>query len=138
MFSTSGFSIKIERLLSTCSPTCVLIYPDVLNIPRCIHDIPRCTHGIPPMYSLYLMHHDIPQCTHDIPQRPHGIPDILNTPPPRCTEHTLYRVIGAQKKVLRFRKGAVYIVTNPSRPTTMPAHFIFSDDLTRLFISFPN
>ena len=46
--------------------------PDVLMVSRCIHDINRCTHGIPPMYSWYP-------------------PDVLNTP--RCTEHTLYRVI---------------------------------------------
>ena len=42
MFSTSGFSIYIERLLS---PTCIMISPDVLNIPQCTHDIP--------MYSWY-------------------------------------------------------------------------------------
>ena len=46
MFSTSGFSIEIERFLPTCSPTCIMISPNVLNIPR-------CTHYIPPMYSLY-------------------------------------------------------------------------------------
>ena len=50
MFSTSEFSIEIERILSSCSPTCIMVSPDVLNIPRCTHDIPRCTHGIPPMY----------------------------------------------------------------------------------------
>ena len=33
MFSISGFSIEIERLLSTCCPTCIMISPDVLNIP---------------------------------------------------------------------------------------------------------
>ena len=50
MFSTLGFSIEIERILSCCSPTCIMIPSDVLNKPRCTHDIPRCTHGIPPMY----------------------------------------------------------------------------------------
>ena len=104
MFSTSKFSIEIERILSICSPTCIMIslrctehprcthgilphsswYPsDVLNIPRCTHNIPQCTH-------------DIPRCTEHPPP-----PDVLNTPPPpppdvpnipRCTEHTLYRV----------------------------------------------
>ena len=44
MFNTSEFSIEIERILSSCSPTCIMISPDVLNIPRCTHDIP-------PMYS---------------------------------------------------------------------------------------
>ena len=37
MFSTSGFSIEIERCLSTCSLTCIMISP-------------RCTEH-PPMYS---------------------------------------------------------------------------------------
>ena len=53
MFSTSGFSIEIERLLTTCSPTCIIISPDVLNIPRCTHDIPPMYHGITSMYSWY-------------------------------------------------------------------------------------
>ena len=81
MFSTSGFSIKIERFLPTCSPTCIMISPrctehppmyswyppDVLNIPRCTHDIPH-------------MHHDISRCTE------HPPPDVLMVSP-RCTEH---------------------------------------------------
>ena len=33
MFSTLGFSIEIERFLPTCSPTCIMISPNVLNIP---------------------------------------------------------------------------------------------------------
>ena len=37
MFSTSGFSIEIERILSSCSPTCIMISL-------------RCTEH-PPMYS---------------------------------------------------------------------------------------
>ena len=36
MFSTSEFSIEIERILSSCSPTCIMISL-------------RCTHDIPPM-----------------------------------------------------------------------------------------
>ena len=36
MFSTWGFSVEIERLLSTCSPTCIMISP-------------RCSEH-PPMY----------------------------------------------------------------------------------------
>ena len=76
MFSTSEFSIEIERILSscyhdTCGGTCIMISL------RCTEH-PRCTHDIPPMYSWYP-------------------PDVLNTSDllmisPRCTEHT-YRVI---------------------------------------------
>ena len=33
MFSTLGFSIEIERFSPTCSPKCIMISPDVLNIP---------------------------------------------------------------------------------------------------------
>ena len=80
MFSTSGFSIEIERFLPICSPTCnmispdvlmispdvlmispdvLMLSPDVLNIPRCTRDIPHMHHDIPrstenplpPMYS---------------------------------------------------------------------------------------
>ena len=61
--------------------------PDVLNIPHVLmvsphmyHDIPRCTHGIPPMYSWYP------------PMYSWYPPDVLMVSP-RCTEHTLYRVI---------------------------------------------
>ena len=87
MFSTSKFSIEIERILSSCSLTCIMIPSDVLNIPRCTHDIP-------PMYSWYpsdvLNIPDVlmvsPHIHHDIP------PDVLMISP-RCTEHTLYRVI---------------------------------------------
>ena len=82
-------------------------YPsDVLNTPRCTHDIP-------PMYSWYppdvlMVSPDVlntPRCTHDIPPMyswyPPDVlmvsPDVLNTPNvlniPRCTEHTLYRVV---------------------------------------------
>ena len=81
------------------SPTCFMISPDVLNIPRCTHDIP-------PMYSWYPS--DVlntPPITHDIPPMYSWYPpmyswyppDVLNTPDvlniSRCTEHTLYRVI---------------------------------------------
>ena len=38
--STLRFSIEIERFLPTCSPTCIMISPIVLNIPQCTHDIP--------------------------------------------------------------------------------------------------
>ena len=50
MFSTSEFSIEIERILSSCSPTCIMISLQCTEHPRCTHDIPQCTHGIPPMY----------------------------------------------------------------------------------------
>ena len=102
MFSTSGFSTEIERILSTCSPTCIMLSPNVLNMLRCIHDIPLMYSWCPPNEL------NIPRCTHGIP--PHSSwcplpplmyswyppmyvlmvsPDILNTP--WCTEHT-YRV----------------------------------------------
>ena len=42
--STSGFSVEIERLLSTCSPTCIMISS------RCTHGILRCTERLPPMH----------------------------------------------------------------------------------------
>ena len=122
MFSTLGFSIKIEIFLPTCSPHASWYPPDVLNIPQCTHDIP-------PMYSWYppdvlMVSSDvlnIPRCTHDIP--PHASwypptcimisPDVLmispnvlmiipptywtppmywTSPDGRYTEHTLYRV----------------------------------------------
>ena len=52
---------------------------------------PRCTHGISPMYSWY------PRCT-EHPLRCTEHPPMYWTPLdvldiPRCTEHTLYRVI---------------------------------------------
>ena len=92
MFSTLGFSIEIETILSSSSPTCIIslrctehppMYswssPDVLMI------IPRCTHDLPPMYSWY------PSDVLNIPHIHHESPDVLNTP--RCTEHTLHRVV---------------------------------------------
>ena len=93
MFSTLGFSIEIEMFLPTCSPTCIMISPDVLNIPRRTHDITRCTHGIPPMYwtspDVLMISptciRDIPWCTehpwctHDIPPMYWTPPDVLNT-----------------------------------------------------------
>ena len=79
MLSTSGFSIEIERLLATCSPTCIMISPDVLNIPRCTHGIPHCIMISPDVLN-------IPWCTHDIPPMYSWYPpDVLNTP--RCTKH---------------------------------------------------
>ena len=78
MFSTSGFSVEIERFLPTCSPTCIVISPHMHHdISRCTEH-PRCTHDIPPMYSWYAP---------DVLKPP----DVLNIP--RCTEHTLYRMI---------------------------------------------
>ena len=101
MFSTSEFSIEIERILSSCSPTCIMISlrctehlpmyswypPDVLMVslrctehppmyswypPTFIMISPRCTEH-PPMYSWYP------------PMYSWYPPDVLNTP--RCTEH---------------------------------------------------
>ena len=81
MFSTSELSIEIERILSSCSPTCIMIPSDVLNIPRCTHGIPH-------------IHHEIPQCTEHPPMYSWYPPDVLMVSP-RCTEHTLYRVMMA-------------------------------------------
>ena len=94
MFSTLGFSIEIERILWSCSHTCIMIslrrYWTSPNV-RMIS--PQCTHGIPPMYwtssdvlmvspTFIMISPNVlntpdvlkisPQCTHDIP---------------RCTEH---------------------------------------------------
>ena len=99
--SVPEFSIEIERILSSCSPTCIMIPSDVLNIPRCTSGYPpdvlmvtlRCTEH-PPMYSWYPPHSswyppdvlNIPRCTHDIPPMYSWYPpDVLNTP--RCTEY---------------------------------------------------
>ena len=50
MFSTSGFSIEIERFYQLAPPH-VSWYPRrTHDISDGTHDIPRCTHGIPPMY----------------------------------------------------------------------------------------
>ena len=90
VFSTSGFSIEIERFLLTCSPTCIMISP-------------RCTEH-PPMYSWYppplpppppdvlntLMYSWYPSMYSLYPPMYWTPPDVLNIP--RCTEHTLYRV----------------------------------------------
>ena len=69
MCSTSGFSTEIERILSTCSPTCNMLSPDVLNILWCIHDTPWFTHGVPPMYltpPMYWTHIIQGACPHDM------------------------------------------------------------------------
>ena len=83
MFSTSEFSIEIERILSSCSPTCIMISL------HCTEDPPMCS-WYPPMYSWYPFDVlNIPRCTHGIP--PHSSwypPDVLMISP-RCTEHPL-------------------------------------------------
>ena len=94
MFSTSEFSIEIERILSSCSPTCIMIslrcteHPPMYSWypPTFIMISPRCTEH-PPMYSWYPP--DVlmvsPRCTHGIPPMYWTPPDVLNIP--RCTEH---------------------------------------------------
>ena len=52
MFSTSGFSTEIERILSTCSPS---LLPRCTEHPLMTHDIPRCTHGVPQCTEHHLM-----------------------------------------------------------------------------------
>ena len=51
------FSIEIERILSSCSPTCIMIslrcteHPPMYSwYPSDVLNTPRCTHDIPPMY----------------------------------------------------------------------------------------
>ena len=101
MFSTSKFSIEIERILSSCSPTCIMIFfrctehppmyswypPDVLMVSL------WCTEH-PPMYSWYPPTFIMvsPRCTEHLPMYSWYPPmyswyppDALNTP--RCTEH---------------------------------------------------
>ena len=67
--------------------------PNVLMVSLQCTEHPRCTHGIPPMYSWYPP--DVlmvsPRCTYGIPLMYWTPPDVLNIP--RCTEHTLYRVV---------------------------------------------
>ena len=74
MFSTSEFSIEIERILSSCSPTCIMIFL-------------RCTEH-PPMYSWYppdvLMVSLL--CTEHPPMYSWYPPDEYMVSP-RCTEH---------------------------------------------------
>ena len=73
-------------------PKCIMISPDVLNIPQCTHDILRCTHdtlqctehpwctyGIPPMYWTP---HDIPRCAHGIPPMYSWYPPMYSWYPP--------------------------------------------------------
>ena len=57
MFSTSGFSIEIERILSSCSPDVLMISLDVLIAwyPSDVLNILQCTEH-PPMYSWYPPH----------------------------------------------------------------------------------
>ena len=48
---------KLKGFYQVCSPTCIMIPSDVLNIPRCTHDIPL-------MYSFYPSDVlNIPRCT---------------------------------------------------------------------------
>ena len=101
MFSTSEFSIEIERILSSCSPTCIMISlrctehppmyswytPDVLMVSL------WCTEH-PPMYWTspdVLMvsphiYHDIPPMYWNPPMYSWYPPDVLMISP-RCTEH---------------------------------------------------
>ena len=102
-------SISIENPNVLKSLDVLLISPKVFMIS------PWYTHGIPlmywtsPMHSWYPSMYWTPWCTHDIPTMYSWYPpmyswcppDVLNTPTvlkfPRCTEHTLYRVILMQK-----------------------------------------
>ena len=78
-----GFSIEIERILSSCSPTCIMIslqfteHPPMYSWypPNVLMVSPRYTHGIPPHLSWY-------------PPDALNVPDVLMISP-RCTEHPL-------------------------------------------------
>ena len=115
MFSTSGLSIDIERFYQLASPHASWYpsdwctehppmysryQPDVLMVS------PRCTHVMPPMYrtspdvlmispTCIVISANVlntPRFIHDIPPMYSWYPpDVLNIP--RCTEHTLYRVV---------------------------------------------
>ena len=85
MFSTSEFSIEIERLYQVAPPHVSWYPPDVFMVSlRCIEH--------PPMYSWYPPTFIMisPRCTHDIPPMYWTPPDVLNVP--RCTERPpMYR-----------------------------------------------
>ena len=90
---TRGIPRCTEHTLmcSWYSPRCTehpLMYlwypPDVLMVPPDVLNTPWCTYDIPPMYSWYP-------------------PMYWTPPPPRCTEHTLYRVIKIELDVLIWR-----------------------------------
>ena len=93
IMSTSGFSIEIEKILSCCSPTWIMISL------RCTKH-PWCTHYILPMYSWYLsdvlnipnvlmvslhIHHDIPPMYWTSINVLMISLNVLNTH--QCTEH---------------------------------------------------
>ena len=87
-------------------PRCTEQSPNVLMVSHHMyHDIPQCTEH-PPMFSWYppdvlmvsLRSTEHPRCTHDIPMMYSWYPPMYWTAPdvlniPRCTEHTLYRVV---------------------------------------------
>ena len=81
-----------ERFLPTCSPTCIMISPNVLNILRCTHEIPH-------------MHHDIPQftehplCTNDIPPMYRTSPPPPPPPPPPDVLNSHYTVCKGFRKI---------------------------------------
>ena len=84
------------KVFTNLLPTCIMISPDVLNIPWCTHDIPQCTHGIPqctehpPMYSWY--------------------PSTCIMISARCTEHPpMYRVIFEKKYFRPPKLRSLYI-----------------------------
>ena len=95
MFSTLEFSIEIERILLSCSPTCIMISIRCTEHPSMyswypltfIMISPQCTEH-PPMYSWYPLTFimispsvlNILRCTHDIPP--------MYSCYPRCTQHT--------------------------------------------------
>ena len=115
MFSTSEFSIEIERILSSCSPTCIMISL------RCTHDILLMYSWYPPMYWTSPMYSwyplDVlmisPRCTHDIPRcTEHSSmywtsPDVLNT-----------HYTGWLSKIGRMttRKGSLFVLSRNHYP----------------------
>ena len=107
MYWTSPDVLMVSLRCTEHPPMYSWYSSDVLNIPRCTHDIPPMYSRYPPdvlMVSLRCTEHllmyswyssdvlNTPRCTHDIPPMYSWYPaDVLNIP--RCTEHTLYRVI---------------------------------------------
>ena len=76
------------------SPTCIMISPNVLNIPKCIHDIP-----LPDALM-------VPSDAFNTPIYSGDSPSVLNTP--RCTEPPLYRVVLCLYQVHKWKYSSFF------------------------------
>ena len=111
-------------MFSWYPPNVLMISPDVLKITECTHGIPPrwCTHGTlrctehppnvlmispSPMHSWYPLMYLTPPMYSRSPPMYWTPPDVMNTPDvlniPRCTEHTLYRVILCSYQVHKWK-----------------------------------